>query len=167
MASPTIAAWSNFLIAQAGAAAALTGLVFVAVSINLPRILELPGVTMRAAQSISQLFGALTIATLLLIPDQSTEAIGWELLSVGGLLWVIQSLLQVQQIRIGFKVGWPLWWTVWRLAFSQFATLPFCIAGGGLLTGAADALYWMAPGYICSLALGMASAWVLLIEIMR
>jgi len=37
------ATWGNFLVAQAGAAAALTRLIFVAVSMNLPKILEYSG----------------------------------------------------------------------------------------------------------------------------
>ena len=44
--------WSNFLVAVAGAAGALAGRVFVSLSINLARILALPGVTGRAAETL-------------------------------------------------------------------------------------------------------------------
>ena len=37
------APWANFFFAEVGASAALVGLLFVAVSINLKRILEVPG----------------------------------------------------------------------------------------------------------------------------
>jgi hypothetical protein len=43
-----IHAWVEFGVAVAGAAAVLTGLVFVAVSINLERVLAVPGVPDRA-----------------------------------------------------------------------------------------------------------------------
>jgi len=49
---PPISEWQTLVAVQAGAAATLTGLVFVAVSINLARILETPGLSGRAAESI-------------------------------------------------------------------------------------------------------------------
>jgi hypothetical protein len=47
-----VAGWSELLTAVAGTAGALVGLVFVALSINLARILALPGVSGRAAETI-------------------------------------------------------------------------------------------------------------------
>ena len=43
-----IAEWNTYLAVQAGAAATLTGLVFVAVSLNLNRIMSFPGLSSRA-----------------------------------------------------------------------------------------------------------------------
>jgi len=61
--------WSEFLVAIAGASSALTGLVFVALSINLARIIELPGVSGRAAETLIVLAGALigSLAALMLV----------------------------------------------------------------------------------------------------
>ena len=58
MSTYDIAGWTGFLAAAAGVAATLTGLLFVAVSINLARILEFPGLPERAAETIVQLLGA-------------------------------------------------------------------------------------------------------------
>jgi len=46
------AGWTDFLVAAAGATGALVGLVFVGLSINLTRILALPGVSGRAAETV-------------------------------------------------------------------------------------------------------------------
>ena len=43
MAAYDVEPWSELFVATAGAGAALAGLVFVAVSINIDRILKLPG----------------------------------------------------------------------------------------------------------------------------
>ena len=42
--------WHDFILAQAGAARVLTGLVFVGVSINLPKIVSDPGPGLLVAQ---------------------------------------------------------------------------------------------------------------------
>lgn len=47
----SLARWTPYLTAEAGVAAALTGLVFAAVSINLTRVISNPGLTGRAAES--------------------------------------------------------------------------------------------------------------------
>jgi hypothetical protein len=72
----SITDWNTFLAAQAGAAATLTGLVFVATSINLSRVISTPGLPGRAAESLLQLFTALIVATCALIPGQPLAAVG-------------------------------------------------------------------------------------------
>ena len=158
-------AWSNYLSVQAGAAATLTGLVFVAVSINLSRVLSIPGLTGRAAESILQLFGVVVIATTALIPGQPSVALGAEILAIGLALWVVQTVLQIRYIKS--KPGHPRYWAITRMLQTQLATIPFCIAGIRMLLDAPAALYWLAPGCIFSLISGVASAWVLLVEILR
>jgi modulator of FtsH protease len=52
--TPPIAEWSTLLAVEAGAAATLTGLVFVAVSMNAAKIMAFPGLPGRAAESLMQ-----------------------------------------------------------------------------------------------------------------
>lgn len=47
------------------------------------------------------------------------------------------------------------------------ATIPFCVAGVGMLFGMPGAIYWLAPGFVFSFIAGGVSAWVLLVEILR
>lgn len=55
----TASNWSSFSVGVLGGAATLVGLLFVAVSINLQRILEIEGLPTRAGQTL------LFLATLL------------------------------------------------------------------------------------------------------
>jgi len=60
--------WANFFLAQVSAAAALTGLIFVAVSINLTKILAYPTLPGRALEALLYLLTVLVIGTLGLVP---------------------------------------------------------------------------------------------------
>ena len=60
MSHEDIAAWEGFAVALAGAAAVLAGLVFVAVSINIDRILPVRCLPGRAGESVILFITALT-----------------------------------------------------------------------------------------------------------
>jgi peptidoglycan/LPS O-acetylase OafA/YrhL len=62
------------------ASAALAGLVFVAVSINVERILQFKGLPKRALQTVLLLLSVVLVSILGLIPNQSHTALGAELL---------------------------------------------------------------------------------------
>jgi modulator of FtsH protease len=163
--NPTIG-WTSFLSAETGAAAALAGLIFVAVSINVVKILQFPAATTRAFEALALLMGVLFLGTFGLAPYQSPRTLGYEFLGVGVVLWVMFVILHAWQVRTARKrVAW--YWLVNRIALCQFATLPFCISGILLIRGNPQAMYWLIPGCIFSFASAMSSAWVLLIEILR
>lgn len=165
MGATSILGWNTYLSVLAGVAATLTGLVFVAVSINLPRVLSIPGLTGRAAESLLQMFGVVVISTTVLIPLQAPIALGAEVLALGGALWLAQTVVQVRYVVR--KTGHPRYWAITRIVQTQFASAPFCIAGVLLLLGSPAGLYWLAPGCILSLVAGLLNAWVLLVEILR
>src|SRR5213076_234726 len=77
--------WSDFGVALAATAAALTGLLFVAVSINLGRVLQFPQLPVLAGAALVQLSSALFAALFLLVP-QSPSALGFELAVEGVVL---------------------------------------------------------------------------------
>jgi len=163
--APLIETWGTYLSVQAESAATLTGLVFVAVSINLSRILSVIGLTGRAAESLLQLFGVVVISTTVLIPRQSSIALATEILVIGSALWLFQTVTQIKYMRS--KTGHPRYWGITRVVQSQFATVPFCVSGILLLRDSTAGLYWLAAGLIFSLIAGVANAWVLLVEILR
>lgn len=63
--------WENFFIAEVGASAALAGLIFVGVSINLNRILSLPRLPDRALEAVSLLLTVLASSLRDLLLHQS------------------------------------------------------------------------------------------------
>ncbi len=55
----TAEGWTDFLVASAGAAGALTGLVFLGITINVQQIISYPGLPGRAAATLVVLMNAL------------------------------------------------------------------------------------------------------------
>jgi drug/metabolite transporter (DMT)-like permease len=159
-----IADWSNFLIAETGAAAALTGLIFVAVSINLQKIVEYPGVAARAGEAIALLTGILLAGTFGLAPNQSMRVMGGEFFTIGALLWLMTVTFHLGQLNRRRR---PWWWLISRAFLCQCATLSFCVAGISLILGHPNGMYWLIPACVFSFVASMTSAWVLLIEIVR
>ena len=158
--------WSDFFVAEVGAAAALSGLVIVAISINLQRILTNPHVLPgRAGEALTTLVGAMLVASVGLIPHQPTRLLGLEVLAIG--LAVLITGLAVQ-IRSIVKVkDQPVKWWLPRLAINLTTALPIVIGGLLAALGMPAGMYWTAAGVMLSLAAGVFSTWVLLIEILR
>lgn len=158
------AQWHDLFVATAGAAAALTGLIFVAVSINLPLILKLPTLPPRAAETLSVMIGLLLVSVLALIPGQGLTALGAEMLALGV---VLAAVLLRTRLRLPRGAGDPLTWTVVPLVVILVGTLPTIAAGISLLVGGGGGLYWLVPGLVLGLAGAVLNAWILLVEIQR
>lgn len=163
MSAPTPPGWENFFVAEVGAAAALTGLLFVAVSINLSRILSIPHLPARAAETLVVLVGVLDVATFGLVPGQSQAAFGWEVVGTAAVVWLASVKTQIAALRDAEARQWLARRVVW----TQVATLPFVVGGGLLVAGHASGMYWLVPGVLASFASGIQNAWILLVEILR
>ena len=91
--------WSDFFVAEVGAAAALSGLVIVAISINLQRILTNPHVLPgRAGEALTTLVGAMLVASVGLIPHQPTRLLGLEVLAIGLAVLITGLAVQIRSI---------------------------------------------------------------------
>lgn len=161
MANAVTAGWENFFVAEAGAAAAFAGLLFVAVSINLARILSLPHLPARAAETFIALLALLSVAMLGLVPGQSAAALGVELAAVGVAVIASSSIAQFRARRSEhFYLGM-------RILSNQVPAAFFVGAGASLLAGSGGGLLWVAPGTLMGFAGVGLNAWVLLVEIQR
>lgn len=157
--------WANFFVAEVGASAALTGLLVVAISIDLARILSFEQLPGRAAEGLITLVGSLLLSSLGLVPDQPPALFGVEALAIGIVIFLIPLIIQLRSWDAIAAVSPTKQYL--RAIVGAAASLPFIIAGGLLIYGAAAGLYWIAAGVIISLAAGVWNAWVLLVEILR
>lgn len=157
--------WESFFVAEIGAAAALAGLIFVGISINLTKIISAEVLTGRGLEALLFLVTVLVISTLLLVPGQPTWLAGMEVLVAGVIAWAGILALQLSNLRKvdpNYK-GQLVQWTI----FAQVATLPYVVTGIAILIAGADGLYWIVPAIIFSFISALADAWVLLVEINR
>lgn len=162
--------WQSFFVAQAGASAALTGLLFVAVSINLTRILKLDQesnsrLADRAFGALVTLIGILLASSLLLVPTSSTIIPGVGLLVIGGIDVVYQLVNQARRWRSidkQYRVRGALVGSVGTLAAAFIA-----VAGITVLLFGFGGIAWLVVSVALAYVFAIEEAWVLLVEINR
>jgi hypothetical protein len=158
------AAWQNFFVAEVGAGAALTGLLFVAVSINLKQILSFPKLPARAAETLSLLLLVVAVSSLALAPQTAT-ALGIEVIICAGLMSL--AVLTVQLRHGPDDPADPAWWFASRIANIQLPALLFLLGGITLTVRYGYGLYFMLAGTLTAFLGAVYNAWVLLVEIIR
>lgn len=161
----TVDAWSGFGGIVATVAAALAGLLFIAISINLNRILKFPGLPSRAAQTLILFVTALVVGVLLVVPGQGRLAAGLELLATGLFIGGCQVYLDLTAERGKEETLW------YRLIGRVFPSIISCgcivIAAVTVLAQAGGGMYWLVPGVMTAVIFGLTNTWVLLVEIQR
>ncbi|HEX4050222.1 MAG TPA: hypothetical protein VHY19_05025 [Steroidobacteraceae bacterium] len=152
--------WGDFFAAQVGASAALAGLLFVAVSINLEKILKYPHLPTRAFEALAALLCTLIVSTFGLVPGQSDVAFGLEAAITGLIIWSIQTVALTRTRRSGYETGV-------RYFFNQAPPLPYLVGGILIALGHGKGAYWIVPGTLLCIVSGVYYAWILLVEIQR
>jgi hypothetical protein len=165
MGSYDAADWPSFFVAVISAAAALTGLLFVAVSINLDRILKGAGfLPTRAAETLATLLLIVVTAALVLVP-QSLRLVGLEILVL-----VVPMLVITVRNQLAYRrrnPNDPLLWSISRMVCTAAATVPATLAGLSLAVHWGGGLYWLAVTALLGILGAVYGAWVLLVEIVR
>jgi hypothetical protein len=162
--------WSDFALAHVGASAALLGLVFVGLSINLRDVISSRYLVNRAIEAVLLLGGVLATSTAVLIPGQARGALSAELLALAAATLAAVHYAQRgaghQPVEPG-KTGPPRGSFAVRRVIGLGAPLLFAIAGLTLWATAGGGLYWWAPAVLLSYLGALLNAWILLVEILR
>ncbi len=155
--------WNDLFVMTGGAAAALAGLIFVAVSLNHEHVLQNPVLPAIAAQTLGLLIGLVLLSIVVLTPGQPDVVVGVEVLLVGvGLFaFVLVASLRTRQHDL------RRWWTASRILLGALATLPAITAGGLLTLGVAGGRYALSVEAATAIAVAVYYAWILLIEVRR
>jgi hypothetical protein len=159
-----IEGWHEFFVAQAGAGAALAGLLFVALSINIDKIIKLPWLPPRAAVTIVLLLGSVIEALIGLWPHQSTLITGIEELVVAIIVFVFTIRLTIAASRAPKEFASGTFLSAFIVQLSAVPALAGAIA---LCFGLETGLYALAFSMLIAIIVAFLNSWVLLVEILR
>ncbi len=163
MASYSTLAWHDFFVGTVGAAAALTGLLFVAISINLEQILKYPELPGRAAGTLGILVSALVVSGFALAPGQGNNALGIEIAASGAVV-----AAQAVWVTLGKETPHEaISWKIEHLATLLLPSTALMVGGVSLIAGAGGGLYWVLAAILLAFVSASINAWVLLVEIKR
>jgi hypothetical protein len=158
--------WTTFFTAAAGASATLAGLVIVAVSVNLNRILEHPQLPARAGAAVATLILILMSSMATLIP-QSMRLLGVELFFFGVVCWILEVYSSRKSMAARVQLHRPWHESALQIVFGRLQTLPFIAGDAWMLLNDPRGLYLIAFGILVIFFASAANAWVLMVEILR
>lgn len=153
--------WSDFAGIAGSASGALTGLLFVAVSLNRERIIAHRGLRAQAGQTLVLFLIALIVSIVIAIP--------------GTPRWVLGLELVVIAVASGAAMGWlsddsrpdgeapdDVLARLLDTVSPNFLTMLLVLVAGCIELAGADGLYVLAPAVIVALVNGVVNAWLFL-----
>ena len=162
MSAYDLAAWTDFANTVAGGAAALAGLLFVGLSLNLSEVLQYQGVPSRAAATLGLTVAILLTAIFVATPGQSRHALAIEM-AVLGLVTAAMVAEAMRHQRSSPDRGRVrtsmLMLMLPALLLVVAAVSLWCQRGGGL--------YWVTAAVTTGFVAATANAWVLVVELKR
>jgi uncharacterized membrane protein len=157
----TTAVWLGFGGALAAVSGALTGLLFVALSVKGEALAASRSLQFRAAQTLV-LFMISVLTAVLLVAPQPPGALGAGLLAVavasGAILFILDR-------RAGHSTDQGVARYIERFSPNTISAVLVGVAGLTFLLKAGGGLYWLIPAAVASLLGGVVNAWLFLVRV--
>jgi hypothetical protein len=153
--------WHDFFITVGGGAAALAGLVFIAMSINLDAIVKDPTHRYRAIGTLAGFTAVFMICSLALMGSQNHFTVGIEWLIISSIAGVIYVNGYIQAIRTG---GSPAGLSTPRLSFGTVGYLVEITGSIILISNHIWGLYLAAVAMVLNFGFMISGAWLLIVR---
>ncbi|MBO0881040.1 MAG: hypothetical protein J2P17_11980 [Mycobacterium sp.] len=142
-------------------ASALTGLLFVALSVKATALSASRALSSRAAQTLVLFMISVLVAVVVVAP-QPAIAIGWQLVVLAVLSG---AALFVLDRRAGHASEPGVVRFVERFSPNTITAVSVGVAGVTVIAGAGGGLYWVIPAVAASLIGGVVNAWLFLVRL--
>ena len=156
----TTAMWLGFGQPLAAVAGALTGLLFVALSVNSAVLAASRSLSSRAAQTLVLFMTAVLVAVLLVAPSHRQPSAPscwlWR--------WSRAQPLFILDRRAGHDSDQGVARYIERFSPNAITAVLVGIAGLTFLLKAGGGLYWLIPATVASLLGGVVNAWLFLVK---
>jgi modulator of FtsH protease len=154
------AAWHDFGVALVGASAALLGLIIVVVSLHLKAVVS-DSVLRRRAEILLGLFATtLASSAALLIPGQSRQALGIELMSFALTYITFSTLATIRATQSERGVSRD---RLARFVLGELSAGLIFVGGLGLVVHALGGAYLAAAGIVLGVLSAMLAVWFLFV----
>ncbi len=153
--------WQMFYTFIGAAAATLTGLLAVALSINPERIMGTPTHAARSREALAGFLVLIVASILILIPGQSQVELGIVLFLKGFFVLVGAVFLQrrtLNRLHALLRRAWIV-----RITLFDTAAVFGMVAGLSLATSSGGGLYYLVPTVMICLVWGLINCWQLLV----
>jgi hypothetical protein len=152
-------AWSDYGVAIVGGAAALAGLLFVAGSVKSAWFSSSEAHRGHAGQALVLFVVPLVTGILLLIPGQTTTALGIEITAFGLLVGRVIPMLGSAELQDDPRAIV----VIDRASPRLLITLAVIVFGASLIAGHFGGRYWLAGAHVGALLAGLLNAWIFLL----
>jgi hypothetical membrane protein len=156
------ALWRDFFVMVGTGAASLTGLVFVAMTLNIKVITRDPTHRYRAIGTLSGLTASFMLCALVLMGSQNHQAVGAEMLVVFSISAAIYINGYVQASKSPKNVTTP---SLYRTIGGSSCYLAEVVGAVILISGSIAGLYVAAVAIVANFYFMISGAWLLLVGV--